>query len=139
MSDLSTADYPLGENASGELRAASNRPFADITLDAVAQEQINNADLQIRADTLRQQAAIALKAGYVQLSQNLNRAAELTAVPNEELVRMYETLRPGRATYEQMLALADLLAERYAAAESAKLVREASQAYLARGLVKREG
>lgn len=139
MSDLSTADYPLGENASGELRAASNRPLADITLDAVAQEQINNADLQIRADTLRQQATIALKAGYVQLSQNLNRAAELTAVPNEELVRMYETLRPGRATYEQMLALADLLAERYAAAESAKLVREASQAYLARGLVKREG
>ena len=41
---------------------------------------------QITATTLQKQAAKALGAGFVQLAANLVRAAELTEVPDEELL-----------------------------------------------------
>jgi propanediol dehydratase small subunit len=86
---------------------------------------------------LRGQAEIAAASGFGQLAANLRRAAELTAVPNAELLRMYETLRPGRATYAEMTALADRLAGEYAAPETAAFVREAAEVYRARGLARR--
>jgi len=129
--------YPLGDNAKDTIRAASERKLADITLDAVAAGELTSTDMQVKADTLRAQARIALMSGYTPLSENLMRAAELTAVPNDELLRMYETLRPGRATYTEMIAMAERLEQTYTAPENAKLVREAAQAYLERGLVRK--
>jgi propanediol dehydratase small subunit len=130
--------YPLGENAQDWLLAASGRKINDITLEAVASGELSSADLQIKAETLHAQAEIARQAGFTQLAENLERAAELTGVPNDELLRMYETLRPGRATHAEMVALAALLEQRYHAPQNATLVREAATVYLARGLVKRE-
>ncbi|HEU5102873.1 MAG TPA: diol dehydratase small subunit [Roseiflexaceae bacterium] len=126
--------YPLIEQAS-ELRAVSGRPLADVTLEAL--DELSIADVQINPATLRAQADIAYRAGFRQLAANLMRAAELTAVPNAELLRMYEMLRPQRATHAELLALADELEQRYAAAENAGLVREAAEVYRARGMVKR--
>ncbi len=129
--------YPLGEDAQAEIRAASGRKVSDITPDATAQGELTGADLQITPETLQAQARFAREAGYTQLAENLERAAELTAVPNEELLRMYETLRPGRATHDEMLALAERLDQHYRAPLNANLVREAAAVYLARNLVKR--
>jgi propanediol dehydratase small subunit len=137
MPDTTQSPYPLGENAQDELQAASERSIADITLDAAAAGDLSSADLQIKAETLQAQARIARQAGYPQLAENLERAAELTVVPNEELLRMYETLRPGRATHAEMMALAERLEQQYHAPQNAALVREAAGVYLARGLVKR--
>jgi propanediol dehydratase small subunit len=61
----------------------------------------------------------------------------LTAVPNAELLRMYELLRPQRASHAELLALADELEQRYAAIENAQMVREAADVYQKRGLLKR--
>jgi propanediol dehydratase small subunit len=130
--------YPLGENAQDQLLAASGRKISDITLEAAAAGELSSADLQIKPETLQAQAEIARKAGYTQLAENLERAAELTGVPNDELLRMYETLRPGRATHADMIALAERLEQHYHASQNARLVREAATVYLARGLVKRE-
>jgi propanediol dehydratase small subunit len=129
--------YPLRERAAEELRASSGRGLADITLDAAAAGELEIADLQIDAATLRTQAAIASAAGYPQLAANLTRAAELTAVPNAEVLRMYELLRPGRAAYDELIELASRLAQQHAAPESAALVREAAEVYRARGLLTR--
>ncbi len=126
--------YPLMEHAADTLCAASGRPAAAITLERLAAGELTDADLRIAADALRAQAAIALAAGYPQLAANLRRAAELTAVPNAELLRMYETLRPGRATHAEMLALAARLEETYGAIETGAFVREAAAVYLSRGL-----
>ena len=128
--------YPLMENAADTLKAASGRPFAEITPEAL--DALAIADLQIHADGLRAQAGIAREAGYTQLAVNLIRAAELTAVPNAELLRMYELLRPGRSTYAELIVLADALQMRYNAPENARLVREAAEVYRARGLVLRK-
>jgi propanediol dehydratase small subunit len=91
------------------------------------------ADVQISAETLRAQAEVALSHGYGQLAANLIRAAELTAVPNAEVLRMYALLRPGRATHAELVQLADELEKRYGASECARLVREAAEVYRARG------
>jgi propanediol dehydratase small subunit len=80
------------------------------------------------------QAEIAATAGYPQLAANLRRAAELTALPNDELLRAYEALRPGRSTIAEIRALADRLETEYGARETAAFVREAAEAYAARGL-----
>ena len=126
--------YPLIDQA-GELRAVSGRPLSEVTLDAL--EDLSIADVQISPATLRAQAEIARRAGFRQLAVNLARAAELTAVPNAELLRMYELLRPQRASQAELLALADALEQRYAAVENAQMVREAAEVYQARGLLKR--
>ena len=129
--------YPLGENAGAAIAAASGRRLSEITLEALASGELSSADLQIQAETLRAQARVAHQAGYAQLAENLMRAAELTAVPNEELLRMYETLRPGRDSYDEMIAMAERLEGAYAAVQNARLVREAAQVYLTRGLARK--
>ena len=128
--------YPLREHVADQLSAGSGRPLSTITEAAAERGELEIADLQISADTLRAQAAIAREAGYPQLGTNLTRAAELTVVPNGEILRMYETLRPGRASFAELMALADRLEQDYEAPETAALVREAAAAYQARGLVR---
>lgn len=135
--EQSELSYPLREHAAERLRAASGRPLSALTEAALDAGELGIADTQISAETLRSQAAVARRAGHVQLAENLARAAELTAVPNAEVLRMYDMLRPGRATHEQLLALADELATRYDAQACAAFVREAAEVYLLRGLVKR--
>jgi propanediol dehydratase small subunit len=129
------SNYPLIDQ-SDELHAVSGRPLNEVTLDAL--EDLSIADVQISPATLRAQAEIARRAGFRQLATNLARAAELTAVPNAELLRMYELLRPHRATYDELLALAATLERDYQAPENARLVREAADVYQARGLLRRE-
>jgi len=129
--------YPLMDHVADQLRAGSGRPLSTITQAAAEGGELEIADLQISAETLRAQAAIARAAGYSQLGANLTRAAELTGVPNAEILRMYEALRPGRASYEELMALADRLEQAYHAPETAALVREAAAVYQARGLMHR--
>lgn len=133
-----TPNYPLITHAADSLSAANGKPLAEITLEEAAAGHLSAADLQISAETLRAQAEIARQAGYEELAANLRRAAELTAVPNADLLRMYETLRPGRATLAELLALAETLEREYQAVENAQFVREAASVYEARGLLRRE-
>ena len=100
-----TPNYPLRENAADQLRAASGRRLADITEEAARAGELSMADLQISAETLRAQADAARRAGYRQLAANLTRAAELTAVPNAEVLRMYNLLRPERAAHADLLVV----------------------------------
>lgn len=137
MTTTDDPTYPLAQQAADDLRAASGRRFDEITLEAAVSGELTPDDLRIRAQTLRAQAQIAAQAGYTQLAANLRRAAELTAVPNEELLKMYDLLRPSRASYEQLMALAGLLETTYQAAENARFVREAAEVYRDRGLLRR--
>ena len=135
MSEHQDYAYPLMESAGDRLAATSGRRLAEVDLAAAAAGEASIADLQIGPETLRAQAEIAQEAGYPQLAENLRRAAELTAVPNEELLRMYETLRPNRSTYAALLEMAERLEERYGAALTAAFVREAAGVYRVRGFV----
>ncbi len=128
--------YPLADHAVDRLHAKSGRPLGTITDEAAAAGELVLDDLQISAETLQTQAALARRAGYPQLAANLMRAAELTAVPNDEVLQMYETLRPRRASYAELQELADRLEQVHNARENAALVREAAEVYQARNLLR---
>ena len=110
----------------------------DITLENVRLGKITAEDLTIRRDTLLQQARTADHEGYPQLARNFRRAAELTALPNDILLAAYEKLRPYRATYFELLALAQEIAARYDAPETGEYIRQAAEAYRGKGLLKEE-
>src|SRR6516164_9641980 len=81
-----------------DIRALSGKPVPSLTLDAIRAGEIGVADLRIHPDTLERQAVVANKHGNPQLAQNLRRAAELTRLPDDEVLAIYEALRPGRSS-----------------------------------------
>ena len=129
--------YPLRENAAESLRTFTDRPLSDINAAAIANGELTGDDMRTNADALRQQAQIARDAGYPQLAGNLSRAAELTSVPNDELLRVYEMLRPERATYEDLTRLADYLEANFDAKENAAFIKEAAEVYRERNMLRR--
>ncbi len=79
------------------VRALSGRHIDEITLEAAVRGDLSPADLRVHPDTLRRQAEVAETHGNPQLGENLRRAAELTALPDDEVLAIYEALRPGRS------------------------------------------
>ncbi len=111
----------------------SGKPVESLTVDAVRAGEIKVADLRIHPDTLERQAAVAAEHGNPQLAENLRRAAELTLLPDDEVLAVYEALRPGRTTPAQLTALAASLAAR-GLPRCAALLTEAADVYARRGL-----
>ena len=120
-----------------EIRTASGRPLDELTMEALLRDELTVEDFRIGGDTLRHQADAAEKAGYVQVAQTFRRAAELTTLSNEQVLDIYSALRPGRASYEQLVSLADRLDREHAAPLTAALVHEAAEVYLSSGLISR--
>jgi propanediol dehydratase small subunit len=116
-------------------RALSGRPVAGITLEAVRAGEVGLADLRIHPDTLEHQAVVAEQHGNPQLAANLRRAAELTALPDDQVMAVYEALRPGRSSAAELAALAASLEAR-GLPRSAALIAEAGAVYARRGLTR---
>ncbi len=127
----------MAEADNHQIRAVSGRPLDAVTLDVLMVGELSADDIRIHGETLRAQAEVARAAGYNQLAQNWIRAAELTVVPNDQLLKTYELLRPERSTYAELIALADYLEATYAALENARFIREAAEVYQQRGLLRR--
>jgi propanediol dehydratase small subunit len=115
------------------VRALSGKPVEGLTVDAIRAGEIGVSDLRIHPETLERQAVVAEKHSNPQLAENLRRAAELTQVPDEEVLAIYDALRPGRSTAAELTALAGSLADR-GLPRCAALVAEAADVYVRRGL-----
>jgi propanediol dehydratase small subunit len=126
--------YPLSASARGKVRSATGTAVDEITLDAVVSGRLAASDAAVAPETLRLQAGFAEDGGNPQLAENLRRGAELVAFTDDELLRFYEMLRPGRSSAAELDTLAETLAGR-GAERCAGLVREARAAYLRRGLI----
>ena len=129
-----TKRYPLGQHEADRIISRTGRPLSELTMENIRAGRVDAADFAVHPDTLRAQAEIADQAGFAQLAANLRRAAELALVPQDDVLAIYEALLPYRVSYGQLLALADKLEHKYDAVENAELVREAAEAYKARGL-----
>lgn len=135
MTKPGTADYPLAETRADSIRGKRGLALGDITLDAVLAGDVTMEDLQITPSALRDQADIAVDAGRPTLGLNLNRAAELVAVPQDLIMSTYELLRPGRAPDKQALIdRADLLRHTFNAPAIADFILEAAEIYDKRGV-----
>jgi propanediol dehydratase small subunit len=130
---------PAGSGPAGSgpdqqaVQALSGRPVGDLTLEAVRRGEVSLPDLRIHPGTLERQAQVALEHGNPQLAENLRRAAELTGLGDDEVLAIYEALRPGRSSVAQLTTLAASLAAR-GLPRCAALLTEAAEIYARRGL-----
>jgi propanediol dehydratase small subunit len=127
-------DYPLGVRRPELVRTPTGTPLAGVTLDAARAGRLSGAELRATPDTLRLQADVARAAGRSQLADNLERAAELAALPDDELLEIYTALRPHRSTAQELESWAVRL-EGQAASLTAAFVREAAAVYAERNLL----
>jgi propanediol dehydratase small subunit len=126
--------YPLGIAGRERVRSATGKAVTEITLAATVSGDLHPSDVAVSAETLRLQADFAQDGGNPQLGANLQRAAELVAFADDDLLRFYDMLRPGRSSAQELDALAFDLQAR-GAQRCADLVREARAVYVRRGLI----
>lgn len=105
------------------------------TVEAAVDGKLQLSDLRMDPATLAHQAAVAEEGGNPQLAENFLRAAELAIIDDEEVMNLYEALRPHRSTAEQLEALRVSLETR-GASRCAELVRQAAVVYARRGLLR---
>lgn len=127
-------DYPLSVRRPELLKTPRGLALDDLTMSALMAGEVVPEDLRITAETLQMQAQIADGMSRPQAAQNLRRAAELTVVPDERILEMYNALRPNASTREQLDELASELTS-LGATECAAIVREAAEVYERRNLL----
>jgi propanediol dehydratase small subunit len=126
---IDASSYPLGEKRKDLVKSATGKGLDDITLEKVVSGEIQFEDIKTRPETLALQTQIAESVNRPRLADNLRRASEMTQIPDERLLEMYNFLRPYRATKQELLGMADELDGKYSAAACAKFVREAATVY----------
>jgi len=114
----------------------SGLPLEAVTLDALRDGRLTADDLRATPETLRRQSAVARAAGRRPLAENLARAAELATVPEETVLEIYTALRPHRSSAEELEQWASRLETELTAPLTAAFVREAVEAYAARGFLR---
>ncbi|HMM21105.1 MAG TPA: diol dehydratase small subunit [Selenomonadales bacterium] len=131
-------DYPLAAKRPELVKTPSGKPLTAITLEKVLNSEIGPDDVRITPQTLRMQAEIAEGVGRTQFAQNLRRAAELTAIPDNRILEIYNALRPYRSTKQELLDIAGEMETKYNARINASFVREAAEVYERRNRLKAE-
>lgn len=135
---LTSADYPTAETRPDEVKGSRGKPVSALTLEAVMDGDVAMEDLRITPQALLQQAQIAKSVGRAALAGNFERAAEMTQVPQEEVMEIYELLRPGRAESPQsLLDAASRIRQTYEANLLADFLEEAARFYEKRGLFRK--
>ena len=129
------ADYPLGTQRPDLIRTPGGLGLEELTLDALRSGRLDASEMRATGETLELQAQVALAAGRAQLAANLERAAELTGVPDEVILEVYTALRPHRSTADELEAWADRLERDFQATLTAAFVREAGAVYAKRNLL----
>jgi propanediol dehydratase small subunit len=107
----------------------------EISVSAAVEGRLQLPDLRMDPAVLRLQAREAERHGNEQLAENLLRAAELVLIPDEDLMALYEALRPHRSSSGDLHELASSLEQR-GAPRCAALVLEAATSYERRGLLR---
>lgn len=130
------AAYPLADTSADLLKAKSGKPFREVTYEGLIAGTVTGDDLKTNAQTLKLQADIARQAGKTQFADNLVRASEMVSIPDEEVLRIYNLLRPNRTDKKTLLENARMLREQYQAVHTARLLEEAAEVYEKRGILK---
>ncbi len=126
---LSVNDYPLASKRPELVKTPTNKTLNDLTLDGVMSGEVTAKDVRITKETLELQAQIAESAGRKAFAMNLRRAAELTIIPDERVLQIYNSLRPYKSTKQELIDIADELLNKYNAKINSDFIREAAEVY----------
>jgi len=129
-------DFPLGKKRPDLIKSASGLSLENITLEKVISGEIKFEDIKTHPQTLEYQAQIAESVGRPRISANLRRAAEMTRIPDERVLEIYNSLRPYRCTKQELLDIAQELESKFDALTCAAFVREAADIYEKRNRLK---
>jgi propanediol dehydratase small subunit len=124
-----SSSYPLGEKRPDLIKNMNGLTLDEISLTNVLSGKIGLDDIKICPETLEYQAKIADSINRTHLADNLRRAAEMTRIPDERLLEIYNSLRPYRSTKIELLRIADELENVYQAKVSADFIRESAEVY----------
>ncbi|MCG7608545.1 MULTISPECIES: diol dehydratase small subunit [Mycobacterium] len=105
------------------------------TAEAAVDGKLGLSDLRMDPAALAHQAVVAEEHGNPQLAENFLRAAELATIDDDQVMALYEALRPHRSTAAELDALQSSLETR-GAVRCAELVRQAAAVYARRGLLR---
>jgi propanediol dehydratase small subunit len=108
---------------------------SEITVDNAVDGKLGLSDLRMDPAALAHQAVVAEEGGNPQLAENFLRAAELATIDDEEVMALYEALRPYRSTAAELEELRASLVSR-GASRCAALVEQAAVVYARRGLLR---
>ena len=135
---LTANDYPIAETQPEEVIGNRGKPLSSLTMESVINGDVSMEDLRITPKALEQQADIATSVGRSALAGNLKRAAEMTRLPQSEVMAIYELLRPGRAvSKDSLLDEAQRLRNEQDAPLLADFIEEAARFYEKRGLFRK--
>ncbi len=135
---VTAANYPLAENMADKIQTPTGKNYKDLSYEKIIKGELAPEDMSISPQTLEMQAQVAESVGRDAFAGNLRRAAELTAVPDERLLEIYNALRPYRSSKQELLDIAKELDEKYRATTTAVMVREAAEVYDRRGRLKKD-
>ncbi|WP_461243217.1 diol dehydratase small subunit [Secundilactobacillus muriivasis] len=127
--ELGGADYPLYQKHPELIKTPTGKNVDEITMSNVVNGNITPKDMRITPDTLRLQGQIAANAGRPAIQRNFERAAELTGIPDDRVLELYEELRPFRSTKQGLLDTAAELKNKYNAPICAGWFEEAATNY----------
>jgi len=134
--EITKEDYPLYSKHPELVHSPSGKQLKDITLDNVLNDKIKSNDLRITPDTLRLQGEVANDAGRDAVQRNFQRASELTSIPDDRLLEMYNALRPYRSSKEELLAISAELKDKYHAPVNSGWFAQAADFYESRKKLK---
>ena len=121
--------YPLGEKRPDLVKTPTGKELNDISIKNIVSDNLQPEDCRISSKTLEQQAQIADLAGNSQMAENFRRAAEMTRIPDEEIILIYNALRPYRSTKEELIKIAEHIENKFQACINAKFIKEAAENY----------
>ena len=93
-------DYPIYEKHPEMIKTLTGKPVDAITMDAILKGEITADDCKITPETLELQAQIQESFGNPQVAANFRRAAEMTRIPDERILEIYNAMRPNVYTKE---------------------------------------
>ncbi|MEI7438409.1 MAG: diol dehydratase small subunit [Thermoleophilia bacterium] len=131
---MAELNYPLGEHNRADVRSQTGKAADELTVADIRAGTITSADAAVDPDTLRRQAEFAEQGGNPQLADNLRRGAELALFSDDDVLRFYDALRPGRSSVAELQTIAAEL-EAGGGVRCAALVHEAIAHYTRRGLI----
>ena len=130
-------DYPVYEKHPELIKTPTGKSVDEITMEAIMNGEVTADDCKITPETLELQAQVQESFGNPQVAANFRRAAEMTRIPDERILEIYNAMRPHVSTKEDLLAIAEELEQKYDATINAALVREAAEVYEGRKMLKR--
>lgn len=128
--------YPLSKSGL-DIKGKSGKGLDDITIDEVINGNITGEDIKISKETLKLQGDIAKSEGRIELGENFTRASELVDIPDEELLNIYNMLRPHRSSEEELLKKAEEIKVKYGALNCSNLILDSLKVYKKRGILRK--